>query len=614
MNKKVVLTAGLVFFSIFGVNAQVKCQATAPSQVAVGQSFQLQYELSEKASRTPNFNLSNFTFLGGPYEQYSSSTSFVNGRISSTSSHNYIYQFRAEKEGTYTIPAASFIVDGKEVKSNSLSIKVVAAQAGSNQRSAPQQGNPRARNQQQATPSISKEDFFIKATVSNSTPYVGEQVIISYKLFLNPNIQGYRVQPTDFPTAKGCWKYELSQWSNNMPQREQLYEGKRYLSIDLPSYAVYPQQSGSHTLSPLALDLAVQVPVQMQTQDDIFSMFFGSSPFSMGSQMVELKIASKSVTITAKETPAQGKPDNYSELVGNFKLSAHLKDTKIAAGEATSILLTISGNGNLQTVEAPQFNFPNAIDSHTPEITDNIKPSLSGVSGSRTFEYLLIPRAEGEYIIPPASFSYFDKAKNTYITLQTEEFQLHVTKGNGNTTAYTSSQATDIQQLGTDIRYIHSTFLPTYSVFAFSYLFWGLLILPIILLAIVLFLFYKKAKNQRNTELYREKKAAKLAQKRLIFAHKLLKLHKTDEFYVEISKVLWGYVSDKFHIPLAQLSFDTAQQKLLDCKMEPQSIQTFLTTLQQCESVRFSSQTDITPDQMYQKTFDFITQIEREIK
>jgi hypothetical protein len=418
------------------------------------------------------------------------------------------------------------------------------------------------------------------------------------------------------PTAQGFWTYDLTSKEGN--QKEEIIDGKKFIVVDLYSLAVYPQKIGKQIITPLEASMFVRVLVQQQRRsNDPFDWFFGD-PFGRTQyQDVELNLSSNSVTVQAKELPNANKPLSFSGLVGDFKLSAKLSRDKLPANDAANLTVTISGTGNLQYIEPLEFEFPTDIAVHDPEIKDNISTSLSGVSGSRTFEYVLIPRLEGNYTIPAASFSYFDKKKGTYTTLNTPEFTLTVGKGQSSgAVAVNSNTKTDVKVLGSDIRHIKTNWKPKLyeASFFLSPLYWLLLFLPVILLVIFLILFRKKMESKKNIALLRDKKASKTAKKRLRKAEKLLQTQQNEAFYIEISKVLWGYISDKFHIPLGRLSLDTAYQKLSERNMQQDSIKEFIDTLNDCEYVRFAPSPDLSPDKMYERTFNFITKIERELK
>jgi len=589
---------------------QVNCVVKAPRQVPVGQAFQAVYELNEKPESVSAVNFVNFKCLGAPTQgSYSSVNINSNGQMQRTQSYSFTYTLVAEKEGNFTLPSIVFVVNNQQVKSEAVSISVTSGTQN-------QQGN----NNRQSTDvqGFNKNDYFIKAFVSNSNPYVGEQTIVNYKLYLGPQTHQYQYQIKTRPTAQGFWVYDLTPKEGNPTRKEEVIDGKKYLVVDMYSMAVYPQKSGKQTISALATDLVVQVIVQQQRSrgNDMFDWF--SDPFFGGAraQNIELNLSSNAVSIQAKELPTTNKPSSFSELVGDFKLSAKLSRDKLSANDATNLTVTISGTGNLQYIEPLDFDFPSDIAVHDPEIRDNITTSPSGVSGHRTFEYVLIPRLEGSYTIPSTSFSYFDKRKGTYVTLKTDEFTLNVDKGQSSEQAVSYSNKTDVKVLGNDIRHIKTNWTPKLQTasFLFSSLYWVLFFSPILLLTIFIILVRKRIKMRSNSALLRDKKASKTARKRLRKAEKLLNHNQSEAFYIEISKVLWGYISDKFHIPTGQLSLDTAYQKLYERNMKEESIKEFIDTLNDCEYVRFAPSPDITPEKMYERTFNFITKIEQGLK
>ena len=603
--RRINLYLAILFLGFFPANelsAQVTCTATAPQQVVVGQQFTFTFSLNLPAQQITSLQFPGFDALSGPSQ--SSYKTNISGQT--TQSFSYSYVLRATKTGTFTIPAATFLVNNQSVSSNTVNIQVVAAAAQNTQQ---QQQRSQGGTSAQA---FNKDDFFIKATASNANPYVGEQVIVNYKLYIGGQIYDYRGNVTTIPSSQGFWTYDLTaQNTQEAPRREEVIDGKRYLVTDFRSIAAYPQKSGKLTITPLNAEFVVRIPVNNDPFGSFFNQFFGG-----GARDIELKLSSNAVTITAKETPTDRKPIDYSGLVGNFSITSKLSRDRLSANDAANLSITISGSGNLQMIDKPNIEFPSDIDVQEPSIKDNIKTSLTGISGSRTFEYILIPRAAGKFTIPPATFSYFDKGKNAYVTLSTQKMQLIVEKGKEGESYTRTSNKKDLQVMGTDIRHI-KTNVPLKMAekpFFLSATYWVSLCSPLFLLFVIIFLLRKRIENQKNRVAVRDKRASKLARKRLNKAEKLLKTKQDTAFYIEISQALWGYVSDKFRIPLGQLSLDTASQKLKERKMEEFAIAEFLETLNHCEQVRFAPSSEITTEKMYERTFNFITKIERELK
>ncbi|HPX59567.1 MAG TPA: BatD family protein [Bacteroidales bacterium] len=599
----------LLFTFTAGYAQNVQVRASAPSNVAVGQQFNLTYSCSEKATINLPY-LADFDILGGPQTSSSSSIQIINGQMTSTSNYSYTYVLRAKKEGTFEIPSAVAVVDGKNVHSNKLQIRVSADNTQSS-------GQANKQNPSSQSQGINEKDFFIKAFVSNTNPYVEEEVIVRYKLYLPAQVQRYQASIRKNPTSSGFWTYELTDRNVEPPQTTETINGTQYTVIDIYSLAVFPQKSGKLTITPLEIQTVVQIVVQAQRSNDPWDAFF-NNPFFGGGRLQnrELTILSNAITLTAKELPKNA-PANNSGLVGNFKVSTKLSRSELTTNDATNFTVSISGKGNIQHIEAPEIQFSSDFDVQEPIINDDIHKSPQGISGTRTFEYIIVPRNPGNFTIPAISFSYFDKTKNQYITLKTAENHLKIKKGTTQSSQYSSvDNKKNVQIIGKDIRFIKTnlSLQKQAPVFILSPYYWTVFALPLILFIVFLLILKKQIKKRSDSVAIKDKKASKTARKRLQAAEKLLTTNNEEEFYIEISKALWGYMSDKFNIPLAQLSLDTAKEKLEERKLSATYINDFLEVLNLCEYVRFAPNNDLTPQKMYEKTFDFITTIERELK
>ena len=592
----------------------VQVKVKAPRTVAEGQQFQLTYSSSERLDNISLPALKDFTLLGGPSTSSSTSMQIINGQMSSSSNYSYTYILRADKKGEFTIPGATVTYKGEKSKTGTVTIQVTAgAQGGAS--SSGGSAN-RQQNSREPASSINKSDFFVRAEVSKTNPYVEEEVIVRYKLYIPAGVR-FRANISKMPSYSGFWSYDLGDRNAERQPYQETYNGKPYSVVDLMSVAVYPQKSGTLTISPMGVEVGAQVMVQRQRSNDPFEDFFGM--FSgQNVQNILLDLTSKSITIQAKSLPAAGRPDDFSGLVGQFSFTSKLSRDALKANDAANLVLTVSGKGNLQHVEAPQLVFPTDIESQEPTVSDKIStPEKGGVSGSRSFEYVLIPREAGDYELPAASFSYFDPVARKYVTLHSSAYTLKVAKGEGRaTTVGGSTHKKDVKMVGNDIRFIHtdSHWTEQGERFFLSPLYWVLLLLPLLLFVVFLLLLRKRIRDRRNVAAVKDKRASKVARKRLKTAGQYLKAHDDNRFYEEISQVLWGYVSDKFRIPLGQLSMDTARQRLSERQMPAERIDEFLETLNQCEYVRFAPSADITPEKMYEKTFAFITRMEQELK
>lgn len=589
-------------------------QVSVPSSVEEGRQFRLSYVSGERISTINLPTIKDFTLLGGPSTSSSTSMQLINGQMSRSSTYTYSYILQAGKPGTYTIGPATVQLGGKTFKTGSATVKVVPAASPSSASS----GSGSRSSAAESPGNFRKDDVFVRAEVSKTNPYVEEEVVVRYKLYVP---EGVRFQSSikKMPSYTGLWTYELGdRTAERQPYRE-TYNGKSYTVIDLISSAVYPQKAGTLTIPPVEVEMVVQVLVQRQRSNDPWENFFSDPFFGMQQvQQINFDVRSKAVQIQAKELPSAKRPEDFSGLVGQFTLKGTLSRSELRANDATNLTLTLSGKGNLQHAEAPALVFPSDISAQEPAVTDKISTSeKGGVSGSRSFEYILIPRQAGEYELPAASFSYFDPVARQYVTLRTNAYTLKVAKGDpASASSMVSSNKKDVKVVGNDIRFIRtsSRLQKGKPDFFASPLYWTLLCLPVLLFLLFLLLFAKRMHERENVTMFKDKKASKVARKRLKTAGKYLNAKQDSQFYEEISQVLWGYVSDKFHIPMGQLSMETARQKLSERNMSAERIDEFMETLNQCEYVRFAPSAETTPEKMYEKTFAFLTRMEQELK
>lgn len=584
-------------------NAQ-SCKATAPSQVSVGQAFTYSVVLDEKATRIVSVNFDNFDVLGGPNQSFSSSMSMINGQTTQSKTYTYSYTLSASKTGNFTIPAAIIQVGKQQLKSNSVTISV--SEASANSRKGANQTTT------SAVPNIGHEDVFVKAYASKSNPYVGEEVIITHKLYVGQQVNGgYQITGVNAPSQSGFWAYTLGDPNQNAPESVETVNGKRYAVVEIRKTALFPQQSGKLTVTPFELDFVGRLIYSVRSNDP-WDNFFGGG---QRARDVNLKLKSNSITLNAKKLPETNQPDGFSGVVGHFTIKSSLSRTELKTNDAVNLIVTITGNGNLQYIDNLNVDFPADFDVTDPKITDNINSLGNTVSGSRTFEYVLIPRTEGNYTITPISFSFFDIKSNSYKTLKTDSLFIKVEKGSGDGITSVSSRQRDLKVLGNDIRFIKTdgkAFHPKRDVFFATPWYFFFLFLPFFFFVFFLLIWRKKIEENKNLALLKNKKANKVARKRLKRAAVLLSTNKKEEFYVEISQVLWGYMSDKFHIPLAQLSMETVAMRLKEKQLTDEAIQDFVATLEQCEYARFApGDSSQQMHHLYNLSHQFITKIEK---
>ncbi len=586
----------LMLFSAGDGVAQVRFEASAPSQVGTGQAFRISYSVNQEAKGFIMPEIRNFDVLTGPSQSSSSNISMINGRVTQSVSYTYTFVLQAQKAGTYTIPPASITVDGKKYQSNSLTIQVIDQGGGQQPR---QQPNNRQRNTQpRPSGSISENDVFLRAHISKSDLQLGEQAIITYKLYtrIPLSLQGI----DKIPANTGFWSQDLLKDKDKYVQYDEVIGGSKYMVAEIRKVAIFPQQTGKLTIDPLQVDVVAQVAVQTKSpfeddpffNDPFFKGFFDNSPFTSSVQNVQKSLKSNSVTVSVASLPSAGRPIDFTGAVGNFNLKSSLSLNHVKTNDAITYKFTISGNGNLNLIEKPNIAFPPDFEVYDPKIIDNINATTSGISGSRTFEYLLIPRVPGDFTIKAVPFTYYNLSKRSYSTLMTEEYSVKVDKGDASTAGLVTTNAKeDIKYIGNDIRYIHHNInglRVTGTSFFGSWLFWLLFLLPFLLFAVFVIVWRKQLQLRSNTGLMRTRKATKVSTARLKKAKAFLDQKKQEPFYEEVSQALWGYISDKFNIPLSELSLETAQESLQQRNVDETIINRFIENLEHCEFARFA--------------------------
>lgn len=587
----------------------VKFTATAKTQVRVGENFQLRYNINAEGSGFRGPNITDFQVLSGPNTSTSSSVQIINGKVTSKVNYVFSYVLRATREGTFTVPAAEITVDGKRHTSNSLTIRVV-------------KGTSRGSASRGQTDEGTENDLFLRAHISNSTPYLGEQVIITYKIYTTipvSNIDASKI--SSFP---GFWAKDLFQNLKEYPQTRQVINGQEYVVADVRKFAIFPQRSGEIIIEPGILECVAQIrssSQQRRSSDPFFDSFFNDPFFNKRYKNVEKQLFSNSLKIDVKPLPTQNKPAGFSGAVGDFNFKSEISETEVKANEPITLKFTLSGKGNIELIDPPAVDFPPDFEVYDPEITNKISARQSGVSGTRTFEYLIIPRNPGDFTIKPVGMSYFDASQNKYVNLKSPEYNIKVTRGDHKQAAgvtYSSIGKEEIQYIGEDIRHIK---LPPYELrrigmfFFRSDLYFILLIVPVVLTLIIVIVWRRTVKRRSDVVRMKTRKATKISRKRLKKAHQFMKDGKESEFYVEISRALWGYLSDKLNIRKAELSMDNVREVLNKRKVNKEITDQFIETLNNTEFARFApGDKSENMDKIYREALDIISKIERELK
>lgn len=593
-----------VLFLTVGVMAKaadVVFKAVAPNAVVMGQQFRLAYTVNAEAKasdlRIPE--LTDFDVLMGPSTSSSMSTQIVNGSVSSETSFTFTYILMPKKEGTFNIGPASIKVKGANYTSNALALKVLP----------PDKAAEASAGNGGQTASIGKDDYFVRVEVSDRNVYEQEGFLVTFKLYA---ARMCGLNNAKFPEYEGFLAQEIEQKDPQWSQDH--YNGRNYYTVVLKQTVLYPQRPGKLTIDSGKFDAVINIPTQRKVRS-IFDDFMDAY------DKVQKVLVSSPVTIDVKPLPS-GKPASFSGAVGNFTMTSDINSTNVKTNDAVTIKLKISGNGNIKLIKNPEVVFPNDFDIFDPKVETDLKTTTAGVSGSKTIEYMAIPRYAGDFEIPAIAFSYFDPKSGSYKTLKSDAYKLHVEQGEGGsaTSPVVSnfSNKESVKYLGKDIRYLKVkdfNFIANNDIFFGSFMYYMCYLVPAILFIVFFFIYRKQVKENSNIALVRTKKANKIAVKRLKNAGKLMKENKKEEFYDEVLRALWGYLSDKLNIPQASLTKDNVEIELAKYGVDDTLTKEFMDILNTCEFARYApAQASDAMDKLYELTVDAIGKMENTIK
>lgn len=568
------------------------------STVALNEQFQITFTLNASGRSFQGPDLKEFIVLSGPNQ--STSMQLDNGNFSQSISFSYFLQPR--NTGNFKIGPASIEVEGKRIASNLIQITV----AKGNLQSGGAQGQAQAQDA-----GLSEKNIFLRASVNRTTVMQGEALVVSFRLYTNVNIVNYGINK--MPALTGFWNQDV-ELPDQLQLTNEVVDGVNYRVGEIKKIVLFPQQSGQLTIDPMEVKCIARVKVKSRSSDPwgVFDDFFGG-----GARDIPYEFRSQPIKINVKSLPANA-PDDFQGAVGRFNFEARLDRTETKANEAINLKIKINGSGNLKLVPAPEINFPTDLESYDPKISENFRTGAEGLSGSKSYEYLLIPRHEGEYELEPVTFTWFDLEKKQYITRSAGPFKIKVGKGSGTGSAATVADAgtkSEFRELGQDIRYIkvNSPDFGTASVSDFygSPLYYTLALSPLLLFGGLLFRQRHEDRLRGDATAMRIRKATSQAQKRLALAGKLMREKQNDKFYEEVLRSLWGYTSDKFLVPVSELSKEKVREILSEKKLDITLISDFIRTIDECEMARYAGSVDMgdTSD-LYRQAERVINEIE----
>lgn len=609
--KKILLTFTLLLSTLIYIKAEeLSFTADAPSAVVVGETFRLSYTINTHGAKSFRLgNIADFDVLSGPNQSSSSSTSIINGVRTSSKTLTFTCILRPQREGTFTIPAATITADGKQMRSKELTVKVLPPdQRGSGA----QQTGSQGRGAATAAPTgkISDDDLFIIASVNKKKVYEQEAILLTYKIYTTVNLTNVSGK---MPDLKGFHTQEVEMPKGNREFELEHYNGRNYRTIVWSQYVLFPQQSGQLEIPSITFEGTVAQRVQSY---DPFEAFFNGGSSYVN---VQKSIRTPKLTIDVSPLPS-GKPASFYGGVGNFSVSSTISATELKENEAVTLKLVISGTGNMKLIKTPEVKFPADFEVYDPKVDNKFTLKTGGLSGNKVFEYLAIPRHGGNYTIPAVEFSYFDVKSGSYKTLTTPEYTLAVAKGSGSSSSapmgYVSKE--ELRLLGQDIRYIHLGEAKYHAKGAYLYGtmgYWLWYIIPFGAFIFIVVAYRKQAMENANMASVKTRKAGKVATRRLKVAKKKMQENDKAGFYDEVLKALWGYLGDKLNVPVSELSKDNIAAKLAERQVSEALIKECMGLIGECELARYAPALSHLPEaKVYEKADALMDRLENVIK
>ncbi len=614
--RKFLLIISILLVSLASFADGVTFTGKAPSVVGVGQRMQVQYTLNEKPSSIQLGNIPGFKMVGGPSQSSSSSVSIVNGSMTSTNTYTYTYTLEAVSEGNYTLEGATAVVKGTKYSSNSISVTVqkeaVQQQQqrqssyfdpfeeffGSGSRSSSQQQQP----QNQPKSSVASDDVLIRTIASKSNLAKGEAAIVTIKLYTAIDLMS--IEDFTPPKFNNFYVEELETDTNLKWSRETL-NGKTYNTAILKKYLVFPRVAGRVEIDQANIKCMARV---VSGRHPFWGYTYDNAPASS---------TAPAVTLNVSALPSE--PVGFSGAVGRFNISLSKPNDTISVNEAVTCKVTISGSGNFSNIEAPKISCPKEFEQYEPVVTSKLNATESGMSGSKTWEFTLVPRYGGTFNLGEVSLVYYDLASKSYKTVSTEPIIINVRKGSGDAAASSIyNMQTGVEVINPeDVRYIHKGNLHlamAYSPLMLSGLYWCIIIGLLVLFVVLVVVMRKNIKKRQDVELMKRQKANKISRKRLKSARKFMQANDHTGFYKEIITALWGYAGDKLSIPTSQLTKDNVKQAFAEHNVDEELSQHFVDLIDKCEFAHFVSSASNEMQAIYDETTKIIEQLEENMR
>lgn len=586
--KKLVLL--YVLFSSIATFAQVQFEAKV-SKNSLGLNERLRVDFTMNADgdnfTPPDFD--GFKVVNGPMQQVSQS--WINGKV--TFNKSYSYFLMPTRRGTATIDQASIEINGQTYKTSPIKVNITAA-------------IDIPKNPQDA-PQISVDDaIHLVAEVSKSNPYINEPITVVYKLYFSYNIGISNWRELDKPKYNDFWSQNID--IKQLKVEDGTYNGEKIRVVTLRKTVLYPQKSGKLAIEPLSMDIDMEIPTNRRT---MFGQYVTTQ--------INKHVSAGAKTIKVKALPENGKPDDFTGAVGSFKFEATPSKTTLKHGESLDLKVAVSGTGNLKLFDLPKPVVPTALEMYDPVHKENVNSPLSGMTGSISDSYTIIPQFKGEYPVKPMSFSYFDLKSQRYKTIVSPEIMVKVLDGpesteavatqnpDENTTKKAISAASKFEfiKLKTKLKPIKQ------PDFFGSSLFYGLILVPFLCIPVLMFFRSKKEARAGDVVGNRIRRSNKLAKKYLSEAKK--QVQNKELFYIALEKALHNFLKAKLHIETSEMSKETIRAILLERKANEQTVSEFIKLVENCEFARYAPSSSSAIQSDFDKAVGLISELEKQI-
>ena len=532
----------------------------------------------------------DFTLVWGPQKGTSTSISIVNGKTTKTSQTSYTYILQAKKTGAFQLASATATVKGTEIHSRAAQVTVVegrdeaaAAQGGSGGTSGNASGSAGEARQ---SASQNTGEIFMRLNLSKREAVVGEPITATLKIYQRANLTGF--EDAKFPKFNGFWSQEVDTPQNIEFQREQVGD-KMFNAAVLRRWVLIPQKSGTLTIDPSEVVCLVNVRTQRPKTGSIFDDFFENDYVTQRQRVMTPAIGVKVTALPG------GAPAGFSGAVGEYSVSARISKDSLRTHDAASLIVTVTGKGNVSLVEAPKISFPPDFEAYDVKATS--ATDKSGTNGSKTFEYPFIPRSPGAFTLPPVRFSYYDVKGHRYATASTDSLRLSVARSAGGATQPVQDGAgtltvdrKGVKNLGEDIRFIKTktSLSEDKGFFVGKPLFWGLAAFLVLAAAAVWLSLRKLAARRADVVGTRNRKATRQALKRLKLAGDFLNKNLYTAFYEELHRALIGFIADKLTMDMADQSKENIAEALSARGVPEATVKSFTDLLDACEYARYA--------------------------